>query len=549
MLAVPAGAASTADVYGKTGAWTVEAWSDGPDVRMCSATVANPSAQSDYGSFLRLENRGRDWMIASDYLISGNSADTHLMIDGASYPVRFALDGSVVRATLDQRTVDAIVAGKRLNLNLDPSGQNFSLRGAQEALAMAEQCARGNGLQNVGNPGTNDYNGYDIAGTPQARENRYASVRGWEVAGATVAGNFAYCVGQFDEKGSVWRLGWDGMQWQVGLPVNAAPDWNGYLDVDGDRRPISGSAKNGWTFLWLGMPELDKIRNGNAMNVDLGAVTVAHRLVGTAAVITKIEECVQRKGQGGNAAAAPAPRSPAPRYAAPTAPTGGAGGNAGCPDDGPRLPYTGICAGRASAYLMGQPTYGDYVPDPSCQWVVNEVQVVEDALLYRALRCKGVTAQLEYAGGAQWAQLMVVRSALNAASGQAPDVSDPKPLIWFNTIDPRNVAHDLDMRARQGAETLRGRKCTIKKADPAVSPDGYVFDLDPADPLYAQQQQGPTGPLCGAFSYGDGAVRFWRVLGDYAFLFDMSADLYQDIDPNTVTLLRKDVSGSWAAVQ
>ena len=56
-------------------------------------------------------------------------------------------------------------------------------------------------------------------------------------------------------------------------------------------------------------------------------------------------------------------------------------------------------------------------------------------------------------------------------------------------------------------------------------------------------------PLCGPFSAGDGVIRFWRVLGDYAFLFDLSADIYQDFDPNTVTLLRKDGSGNWNAVE
>ncbi|TDP46200.1 hypothetical protein [Zavarzinia compransoris] len=535
-LAAPVAAAPVADVYANSGAWTVESWSEGPDARMCSARIANPSAQPDFGSYLRLENDGRQWTLASDYLISGNSVQVSLLIDGTAFPVQFSLDGDVVRAPVDQGVIDAIVAGRQIKLNFDPSGQNFSLRGAKAALDLATECVRGHGLQNAGNAGTNDYDGYDIAGTPQAVESHYAEVRGWTVTGATVAGNFAYCTGEFPDRGSVWRLGWDGMQWQVALPVENAPDWSGQIIVDGNSRSISGSARNGWTFAWLGMAELDAIRSGKAMLVTIGRTASDHKLVGTAAVISKIEECVARKGQGGSAAAAPRPAS---------------GGAPGCPDDGPRLPLTGICAGRAVAYLSGEATYGDYLPDPACEWVVNEVQVVEDALLYRALRCKGVTAQLEFAGGAQWAQLMIVRSALNAVYGQKPEVSDPQPLVWFNTIDPKHVERDLDMRSRQGAEQseLRGRKCAVKKADPSLSPDGYVFDITPADPRYKESREGPTGPQCGSFSYGDGAVRFWRVLGDYAFLFDLTPDLYQDIDPNTLTLLRKDSSGTWAAVQ
>ena len=51
---------------------------------------------------------------------------------------------------------------------------------------------------------------------------------------------------------------------------------------------------------------------------------------------------------------------------------------------------------------------------------------------------------------------MVVRSALNAAYGDNPAVSDPKPVVWFNLIDPNNVEKDLDMRSRAGVEAELG---------------------------------------------------------------------------------------------
>jgi hypothetical protein len=571
-LASSAAAAPMPDVYDRSGAWTIEAWLDGPDIRFCSATIANPSAQPDFGSFLRVENDGQGWSLASDYFISGNSMDTTVLVDGAAFPVHFVLEDDVVRGQIDQRMVDAMAAGRRINLNFDPAGQNFSLRGSQAAFDLAAQCIRGSGMQNVGNALTNEYGGYDIGGTPEGEEDFYGQVRGWRVVAGRMGGSFAYCAGEIDDRGTIWRLGWDGMQWQAAVVADVQPDWNGYLDVDGDSRPISGSAKGGWALLWLGLPELDKIRQGNRMIVELGRASIEHPLVGTAAVVTKIEECVARKGGGGGSQAglgaggggAPASGQPsgsgwfANRNGG-NAGGGNAGGSgfgrptaggAGCPDDGPRLPVTGLCAGRAVNYLTGSPTYGDYLPDPSCEWVVNEVQVIEDALLYRALRCNGVTSQLEYAGGGQWAQLMVVRSALNAVYGGQPDVSDPKPAVWFNWIDPSDVEGQLDMRSRLGFEAeLSGRSCAIERADPAVSPDGWVFDITPSDPMYAQREQEPMGAQCGPFSYGDGSVRFWRVLGDNAFLFDMSADVYQDFDPNSVTLLRKDASGAWAPVQ
>lgn len=292
-------AAPDGDIYSISGAWTVESWTDGGTALKCSARVSNPPARSDFGSYLRLENDGKQWAIVSDYVISANSRDAELMIDGSPFRVRFTLDGPVARAPADQGVMAAIAKGHRLNLNLDPSGQNFSLRGVAAALELTEKCVGMHGLQNVGKPGINDYNGYDIAGIARVAEGHYGEVLGWSVLSATVAGNFAYCTGEFGERGARWRLGWDGMQWQVALPVESKPDWNGDLEVDGDRRSISGSARNGWTFLWLGLPELDKIRDGKTMIADIGRASIDRALVGTAAVITKIEECVQRKGRIG----------------------------------------------------------------------------------------------------------------------------------------------------------------------------------------------------------------------------------------------------------
>ncbi|MYZ46474.1 hypothetical protein [Propylenella binzhouense] len=527
--------------YGRSGPWTILTEEHIPS--SCRANMTNNRLQRDFGQFFSIVLNGRDWELWTDYRIDDRTT-TSILIDRKSFEATFEQVENVAVAPVGQDVVDAMRSARSINLNLDPEGPIYALRGSGAAIQMVEECARSHGLQNAGNSGTNDYGGYDIGGVPEAEETNYGTARGWRVVAATVAGNFAYCAGETDDRGTIWRMGWDGMQWQVAVAADVRPDWNGYLDVDGDSRPISGSAGGGWALLWLGMQELDKIRNGNTMVVDTGGASIRHRLIGTAAVATKIEECVQRRGGGAVAVAEPKPAQQT------EAGNGGMPGDPSCPDDGPRLPFTGICAGRAVNYLTGTPTYGDYLPDPECEWVVNEVQVVEDALLYRALRCKGVTAQLEYAGGAQWAQLMVVRSALNAAYGEKPDVSDPRPLVWFNWIDPNNIKRDLDMRSRQGAEAeLRGRKCAIRKADPATSPDGYVFDITSADPMYERQRQEPTPPLCGSFSEGDGVVRFWRVLGEFAFLFDLSADIYQDIDPNTVTLLKRQADGGWAAVQ
>ena len=319
---------------------------------MCSARTVNPSAQPDFGSYLRLENDGRGWTIASDYLISGNSADVDILIDGASFPVRFSLEADVVRAAVDQDVVDAVAAGKRLNLNFDPSGQNFSLRGAQAALDLATECVRGHGLQNVGNAGTNDYNGYDIGGRPEAEETDYGTVRGGGWSLPRIAGNFAYCAGETDDRGRhlAYRLGWDAVAGRGGRRGAARLERHSRCRW---RRPSDQRLGQGWLDSALARhagarqdPQRQFDDGGGRPRID------QHPLVGTAALITKIEECVGRKG-------AAARRRPAPRTHARPAKMRAARPRDGCPDDGDRLPFTGICRGRAVNYLTGATTYGE----------------------------------------------------------------------------------------------------------------------------------------------------------------------------------------------
>ena len=76
----------------------------------------------------------------------------------------------------------------------------------------------------------------------------------------------------------------------------------------------------------------------------------------------------------------------------------------GCADDGVRLPGTGICAGRAANYLENPP------PNPpapeGCTWTFNEAVLADtEALIYRAMTCKGVTTKLAFSAGARSASI------------------------------------------------------------------------------------------------------------------------------------------------
>jgi len=82
---------------------------------------------------------------------------------------------------------------------------------------------------------------------------------------------------------------------------------------------------------------------------------------------------------------------------------------ASCPDDGPRLPGTGLCQGRVVNYFdparLASINDGD-LPE-GCTYVISETMTPDpdEAILYNALSCKGKTTQLEFSAGARSASL------------------------------------------------------------------------------------------------------------------------------------------------
>ena len=139
-----------------------------------------------------------------------------------------------------------------------------------------------------------NYGVTNVANAPGATETLYGETRGWTVYAGNIDGAPKYCVGERDYDGTLLRIGYDGGQWQFAVPYPVAPDYSGQFEVDGRVEGMSGTADGKWTFAWVGLPELDAIRNGNLMILDIGRASLDFELIGTAAVITKVEECVGR---------------------------------------------------------------------------------------------------------------------------------------------------------------------------------------------------------------------------------------------------------------
>lgn len=141
---------------------------------------------------------------------------------------------------------------------------------------------------------TENYGVANVAGTPGVVEDLYGTTKGYTVYSGKTGGRTRYCVADRDFGGTTLRVGYDGGQWQLAVPVPSKPDFSGGFEVDGKRRGMSGTAAGNWTFGWIGLPELDAIRNGEVMVLDIGRASLDFPLDGTAAAILKVEECVTK---------------------------------------------------------------------------------------------------------------------------------------------------------------------------------------------------------------------------------------------------------------
>jgi hypothetical protein len=150
----------------------------------------------------------------------------------------------------------------------------------------------------------NLYGGYDIVAFA-GNESFYASARNLNVFSGWGPAGFGYCFAEGVRDNAAYRLGWDGLQWQLAVPITSSPDWQGVLQIDGQGsgrgylsggENISGTAVGGWSIAWLGGAELDGISKGSVAVLGVGRGDFDFSLSGSAAAILKVEECVARQG-------------------------------------------------------------------------------------------------------------------------------------------------------------------------------------------------------------------------------------------------------------
>lgn len=215
-----------------------------------------------------------------------------------------------------------------------------------------------------------------------------------------------------------------------------------------------------------------------------------------------------------------------------------------CPDDGPVLAITGICAGRSVNYLNLVGGETPLIPD-DCHWAVNETQLpAGEVLLYRAAQCKGKTAKLEFNGGAHFASLTLDWSAI------ANESSSGTELILMTSADLSDPHKNILLQAQDDlGNTPQSQECHVRPANLAGWPsDALIVDTMSAEDALLALAGGPRS-ACGRFGLDEDNTSYWRVFQGFSWWFQFSQDAYQDIDPASLTIIAPDGSNGWMTVE
>jgi hypothetical protein len=201
-----------------------------------------------------------------------------------------------------------------------------------------------------------------------------------------------------------------------------------------------------------------------------------------------------------------------------------------CPNNGPRLPLSGVCqsGGESSLKLSEGPR-----PEPrkGCEWVLNEAAMPNEVLLYLASKCQDKTATLEFSGGARAAEVSIVSSSM------AGDLAEGKRIMIARvySADGANPQASVLGRVRDGIEDEAQRaKCVVGPAKRDDWPGDAIVVDDPTANRPAGQL---VTSLCGPYGYSTDSSAFWRVLGNFAWYFDMGQSFWE-VDPGSFTIVK-----------
>lgn len=157
------------------------------------------------------------------------------------------------------------------------------------------------GLLPVSSFAQSEAGGYDIEGS-NIVGTEIDQVGQWVIQEAFDGRKIAYCSGSYDHDRNNIRLGFDGGQWQLAIPVSNQKDWQGKLLIDGKgsgrgygrgSESVSGTVSGGWTIVWLTLDHLDGLSKGRLANLKTDPGGYDFPLINISTVISKIKSCYE----------------------------------------------------------------------------------------------------------------------------------------------------------------------------------------------------------------------------------------------------------------
>jgi hypothetical protein len=232
-----------------------------------------------------------------------------------------------------------------------------------------------------------------------------------------------------------------------------------------------------------------------------------------------------------------------------------------CPDDGQRLPGTGLCQGRVANYFDPARLAGVEGDLPEgCSYVINETMTPDpnEAILYNALSCKGKTTKLEFSAGARSASLSWGVSGFfeNVPTAGAEGSERVRIFTLAEVADPKAMILDMAKATakEEKAPAAEIVACEVRQAGENFPADAFVVDVNDAYKKANKLGQYDKGSkddpgtgvygACGPYGVTD-AQRFWLIRDGYAWFVDQGQDV-PDFDAGSLTVFRKGADGAWA---
>ncbi|MBL8558830.1 MAG: hypothetical protein JNM47_08935 [Hyphomonadaceae bacterium] len=216
-------------------------------------------------------------------------------------------------------------------------------------------------------------------------------------------------------------------------------------------------------------------------------------------------------------------------------PSDGSSAAAACADGSARLAGTGLCQSEAAALVGRDPEIR--TPElEGCTWTVNETMLpTDEALLYRAAVCNGVTTQLGFAGGARSADIAYEQSA------KIGDAAKGRVVIRLFGVDPDPQGALKAAIAEAPAASSAG--CEIRSEFREGWPTDALF-LAPNDAARARLPKDKPVVACGPMGIDETKVSYWRVRQGFAWFVDLGRE-DPDFDAGNITVVAKGADGVW----